>query len=147
MTISILAGQKINHMYRREEGDGSTKLNSKRFLIHIIISPEREPGWVFKPQTYHEEPPAPAPPPPLLHLYHLASPGLVSHSSNNCPITQKLINPQKDPWLVQSVNWRSRRDKKFIAVLFVDEINFSFIDLNTQSDWWLVSVRCLTRTN
>ena len=69
---------------------------------------------------------------------------LVSHSSNNCPITQKLINPQKDPWLVQSVNWRSRRDKKFIAVLFVDEINFSFIDLNTQSDWWNVSLR-LTR--
>ena len=69
---------------------------------------------------------------------------VVSHSSNNCPITQKLINPQKDPWLVQSVNWRSRRDKKFIAVLFVDEINFSFIDLNTQSDWWDVSLR-LTR--
>ena len=63
----------------------------------------------------------------------------------NCPITQKLISPQKDQWLGQSglsssvCGLReSRRVGKFISFLFVEEINFSFIDLNTlesQSDW------------
>ena len=123
MTISILAGQKINHMYRRDEGDGSTKLNSKRFLIHIIISPEREPGWVFKPQTYHEEPPAPAHPPPLLHLYHLASQDwcrgvtflqqLPNHAETNqptkrsvtCPVCQLTVPPRQEIYCRSVCRW------------------------------------------
>ena len=47
---------------------------------------------------------------------------LVSHSSNNCPITQKLINPQKDQWLVQSPRLGPRRSIYGRSVCRRDEL-------------------------